>query len=701
LRRELEGDPAIEQLDFDIVRGHLHVRHHARELSVSQIIQRIAALGMHARPLTAETPEPAARQRDPRVWTTAAGALCMLAGFGWQWIQSGSFAVASGFHEPAAGLSWVTQTLYAAAVVLGGWFVAPKAWLALKRARADMNLLMGIAVVGAMLIGQWMEAAAVSLLFALSLLLEQWSMGRARRAIGTLIQRGATTARCRRPSSDEIVELPIEQVEIGQEVVVRPGERIPLDGTVIRGNSSVDQSAITGESMPVACGEGSSVYAGTINGEGLLEIRVTKTSTDTTLARIIRLVEQAQSQRAPLEQCVERFARYYTPAMLALAALICVVPPLLFSGSWHFWLYNALVLLVIACPCALVISTPVTIVSALTSAAHHGVLVKGGRYLEAAADLQAVALDKTGTLTRGRPEVVDIQPLNDHTVQELLLRAVSLEAHSTHPIARAIMRRARHDQVVPAEVTEYRVLNGRGAEATFRGQNYWIGSRRLMAERISDSEQTLAQQIDSLEDEGKSVIVVGSQRHVCGLITVSDTIRQEAVPVVRQLKALGIRSVVMLTGDNRSAARRVGQAIGVDRQLAEALPEDKLREIDQLMQQFGSVAMVGDGVNDAPAMARATLGLAMGAAGTDTAIETSDVALMSDELSKIPWLIQHARRARRVVVQNIAFALGLKAVFVLLTLAGLSYLWLAIAADTGASLLVVLNGMRLLQASRV
>ncbi len=584
--------------------------------------------------------------------------------------------------------------LYAAAVVTGGWFVAPKAWAALRRLRADMNLLMSLAVLGAMLIGQWFEAGTVAFLFALSLLLESWSVGRARRAIRTLVDLTPPTARYLCPHDGDIMMKPVAEIPAGATILVRPGERIPLDGCLTKGRTSVNQAPITGESIPVEKNEGDELFAGTINIDGAIEFQSTKAAADTTLARIIRMVEQAQSRRAPVEQWVETFARYYTPAMIAVAILVAVIPPL-FGGEWGRWFYEALVVLVIACPCALVISTPVSIVAALTAAARAGVLIKGGVFLEAMGRVRLFAMDKTGTLTRGLPEVQQLVPLDDRSQDDLLALAAALEAHSEHPLATAVLAKARAATIDPLPAEDFRSLPGRGAEATIAGRRYWVGSDRLLHEKGVDNE-SVPEHVQRMEDAGHSVIAIGSDRHIAGLISVADSIRPQAASLVAGLKAAGIARVVMLTGDNHGTADAVGRAIGVDEVRAELLPEDKMQAIRDLERDYGLVAMVGDGVNDAPALATARVGIAMGAAGSDAAIETADIALMSDDLMRLPWLVRHARRSLAVIRQNIVFALAIKAIFMTLALLHLATLWMAIAADMGASLLVIFNALRLL-----
>jgi Cd2+/Zn2+-exporting ATPase len=581
------------------------------------------------------------------------------------------------------------------AILSGTWSVLPKAWRALRSLRPDMNLLMTIAVLGAVGIGEWFEGATVAFLFSLSLALESWSVGRARRAVAALMDLTPQMARIRHPDGRE-EEIPAERVEVGSVLVVKPGERIPLDGVVARGESEVNQAPITGESVPAAKRSGEQVFAGTINGDGALEIDVTKAAGETTLAHIIRLVEEAHSRRAPAEQWVEKFARIYTPAVMALALGVLVVPPLALGGAWDVWIYRALVLLVIACPCALVISTPVSIVAALAAAARNGVLVKGGLFLEIPARLRAVALDKTGTLTYGRPNVVEVVPLAGHDEPGLLQRVGALEARSEHPLGRAILEYAKERGVEVRPADDFRILQGKGASGRFEGREYWLGSHRYLEERGQETEE-IHDRLESMSSAGRTVVVVGTGEHVCGLIGVADSVRPESRLAVAAMRAAGVQRIVILTGDNRGTAEAIARETGIDEVRAEMLPAEKVAAIDELLARYGVVAMIGDGVNDAPAMARATISIAMGAAGSDAAIETADVALMADDLSKLPWLIRHSRRTLGVIRQNITFSLAVKAVFVVATFAGLASLWAAIAADMGASLLVIANGLRLLR----
>jgi Zn2+/Cd2+-exporting ATPase len=699
LQDQLQGSPGIEDLSFDVLNRRMIVSFDETKTSVDKIIANVAKTGMHAkREDQSRQPASTGWLTNVRLLLTLAAGLAVVIGFTMHVVVAGSllapFEVELSSSEQVT--PFASRLLYSVAIGLGLWFVLPKAWTAVRRLRADMNLLMCVAVVGAICLGQWLEAAIVTFLFQVSLLLEHWSMDRARRAVSSLLDLTPPTARVVEPDSDHTHELPVEEVAIGARIIVHPTERIPLDGRVMSGESSVNQAPITGESLPIEKETGDDVFAGTINGGGTLEVEVTRKSNDTTLARIIHLVQDAHAGRAPSEQWVEKFARYYTPAMMVLALLLAVVPPLLANAAWSVWIYNALVLLVIACPCALVISTPVSVVSALTCAANHGVLVKGGRYLEAVAGLRAIAVDKTGTLTCGEPVVQEVVPLNGHSPTELLERAAALERQSTHPIARAILERASQEGVQVDAVDDYQNLNGRGAEGKVAGRHYWIGSHRLMLERMPNAGAAHLQSVE-LKSTGSSVVAIGSEDHVCGLISVADRVRDGVDDILCDIRSMGVQHIRMLTGDNQETGRVVAEAVGVDQFLAEVLPEDKLREIESLRQQYGSVAMIGDGVNDSPALAAATVGIVMGAIGTDAAIEAADIALMSDDLAKVPWLIRLARHTLRIIKQNIAFALGLKLLFIVLATSGVASLWLAIAADTGASLLVVFNGMRLLR----
>jgi Cd2+/Zn2+-exporting ATPase len=688
----------VDRLAFDVLNGRMTVANDARDVPGETIVNAVATTGMTAIPWEADSDKrEAGRHRGQQVLFTALSGACILLGLIVHVVLSGGLEQAWKLLGSHAGqpMPWPEIAAYLAAVLFGGRFVVVKAWYAARSLRPDMNLLMTVAVLGAIAIGEWFEAAIVTFLFALSLVLESWSIGRARRAIAALLDLAPPTVRLLRPDGTE-GEVPVAEVRPGDRFTVPAGSRIALDGRVTAGTSAVNQAPITGESVPVEKEPGADVFAGTINGDGTLTVEATKTAEDTTLARIIHMIEAAHARRSPSEQWVERFARVYTPVVMVLAFLVFLVPPLLFGVGWGDWFYRALVLLVIACPCALVISTPVSIVASLAAAARAGVLIKGGAFIELPARLQAIAMDKTGTITRGEPEVVQVIPLSNHTEAELLARAAALEARSTHPLARAVLRYAARKGVAPAPAADVQVLKGKGLTGTFDGELFWLGSHRYVVERGQDSPET-ANEVKALETNGKTVLVIGNARHVCGLIAVADTIRPEAREVVRRLHAAGVAHVVMLTGDNRATADAIAREVGIVEVHAELLPEDKLRKIEELVAHYGTVAMVGDGVNDAPALARASLGIAMGAIGSDAAIETADIALMTDDISKLPWLVRHSKRVLAIIRQNIVFSLGVKVLFVVLTFAGMASLWGAIAADVGASLLVVMNALRLLR----
>jgi Cd2+/Zn2+-exporting ATPase len=700
LKREL--GPLVggeEQLSFDVLRGRLTLSADASDVDSRQVMDAVARTGMRAEPWS-ESPDAEGKglwQRWGRSALTGLSGMAIVVAVALHAWLTGNVTAAFGAEATAA--PWAVRIVYGLAVVAGAWFVAPKAWHAARRLRPDMNLLMMVAVLGAVVIGEWFEAAAVAFLFSLSLLLESWSIGRARRAVAALMDLAPPTVRLRTDGGDESLVSP-EEVPVGATFVVKPGERIPLDGDVLEGSSHVNQAPITGESEPVAKQPAESVFAGTINGDGALLIRSTKPAGETTLANIIRLVGEAHSRKAPSEQWVEKFARVYTPAVMVTALAVLLVPPLLFGGSWEYWFYNSLVLLVIACPCALVISTPVSIVASLAAAARQGVLVKGGVFIEAPARLRAIAFDKTGTLTQGKPNVVEVVPLNGHDEAELMERALALESQSEHPLAHAIVEFATNKGIKASPADDFQVIQGKGAEGHFNGRLFWLGSHRYLEERGQET-PAIHDRLEQMSGTGRSIVVVGSEEHVCGLIALADAIHPTTRGTLDRLRNAGIEHLIMLTGDNTPTARAIAEQVGLTEFRAELLPEDKIAAVEELVDEYGSVAMVGDGVNDAPALARATVGIAMGAAGTDAAIETADIALMTDDLSRLPWLVHHSRRTLAIIRQNISFSLAIKALFVGLTFFGMASLWAAIAADMGASLIVIFNGLRLLHPGNV
>ncbi len=597
-------------------------------------------------------------------------------------------------------LAWTAQTdsspvvigLALLSILTGGLPTLKKGWIALRNFTLNINFLMSLAVIGAVAIGQWPEAAMVVFLFAVAELIESLSLNRARNAMHGLLKLAPDVARVRSPSG-QWAETSVQRVNVGDILLVQSGERIALDGVVVNGESAVNQAPITGESMPVDKRPGDKVFAGTINELGVLEIEVTTNSGNSTLAKIVRIIEETQSKQAPTQRFVDVFARYYTPAVVALAILVAVVPTLAFGAAFTPWLYKALVMLVIACPCALVISTPVTVVSGLTAATRLGLLVKGGQFLETGYRLRAIALDKTGTLTEGRPAVTEVVPLQAARA-EILLIACSLDANSHHPLAGAILT-AGPDASRYKRATAFETLPGRGVKGAIDGVAYYLGNHRLIEELgvCSPAVETILQ---SLEGKAQTAILLANESGVLGVIAVADALRPGAAMAIRRLAALGV-TTVMLTGDNTLTAERIGGEVGITVVIAELLPEDKLEHIGLLQEKYGKVGMLGDGINDAPALAKADVGFAMGAAGSDTAIETADVALMDDDLAKLPAFIELSRATRNILIQNISAALLIKAVFFALALGGLATLWMAVFADVGASLLVVANGLRLLR----
>jgi len=594
-----------------------------------------------------------------------------------------------------AGDGPAARMLFAAAIVIGGWKVAQKALGALRTRSLDMNVLMTVAVLGALLIGKWEEGAAVIVLFAVALMLESYSNDRTRRALGSLLSLSPDRAAVVRNGGEELVE--VGDVMPGAIVSIRPGERIPLDGTVTGGSSRVNEAPVTGESIPVLKSPGAAVHAGTLNGTGALRVRVTARAEDSTIARITRLVEEAQARRAPVQQTVDRFARIYTPAVLAGAAAVALLPPFLLGADPLTWLYRALVLLVIACPCALVIATPVAIVSAITRAARSGVLVKGGTHVETLARVSALAIDKTGTLTAGLPGVTDVLPLDSRSGREMLAIVAALEQYSEHHLASAALIAAgkesiRYDDFI---VDAFEAIPGKGIRGRIRGTSYTLGNRAL-AEESGALTPGASRTMEDLSAAGKTAILLSADGLPAGIIAFRDGVRSHGASAMDEVRAMGIRRIVMLSGDAPAAAREIGRELGIEDVRAGLLPAEKVTSVEQLKRESGVVAMVGDGINDAPALAAASVGIAMGVSGTGVALETADVVLMGDNLTRLPYLFGLSRAALRIVRQNIALAVGVKLIFLGLALTGPATLWMAILADDGAALAVILNAMRVL-----
>lgn len=686
VEKAVRSVPGVRQVSVDVVGGRARIGFDPGVSAPADIAAAIRRAGYDARDRDESTVPAPHRflKRNGRLLMTIASGVALTLGL------LGTF---SGAPRTLA------LTLLGIATVTGGWYVAPRGVRAALSRSLDMNFLMTVAAAGAWIIGEPEEAAATLFLFAIAELLESHSMDRARNAIRALMNLAPAEATVRRDRRE--LRVPVEQVGVGETVIVRPGERIAVDGTVLGGRSAVNQAPITGESMPVDKEPGTEVFAGTLNGHGALEVRSAKPASDTTIARIIHAVEEAQASRAPSQAFVDRFARIYTPAVVAIALLIAVLPPLAGAGSWDTWIYRALAMLVVACPCALVISTPVTIVSGLTGAARAGILIKGGKHLENLGGISAVMIDKTGTLTLGEPRVVDVRPADGVTADELLATTAAVERHSEHPLARAIIDHARKRGLLPGESTGFEALPGRGARATIGDPDarveVFAGNSRLARELgapVPDIDAIAAADAAA----GSTTIIVieraDAGARVLGSIALADEPRAEARAALADLHAIGVRRIIMLTGDNRGAADDVARAVGVDEVHSELLPDDKLRHVRELEAAGTRVAFIGDGVNDAPALAAATVGIAMGAAGTDVALETADVALMGDDLRLAAAAVRRSRRTLRIIKQNIGFSLAVKAVFLVLAASGWAALWMAVAADMGGSLLVVSNGLR-------
>jgi Cd2+/Zn2+-exporting ATPase len=670
----------IEQLEFNLINRVLGVRH---TLDGTAAIERaIDSLGMKAEPLAADDEGIAPSAVKKSVWPLALSGIAAIA--------------AEVVHFSGVAPEWIVALLALAAILGCGLGTYKKGWIALKNRNLNINALMSIAVTGAVLIGQWPEAAMVMVLFTIAELIEARSLDRARNAISGLMQLAPDMATVQQPDG-QWREVDVRDVAIGARVRVRPGERIGLDGEVLSGQSSVDQAPITGESLPVEKAAGDKLFAGTINQAGALEYRVSAAAGQSTLARIIKAVEQAQGARAPTQRFVDQFSRLYTPVVFVVALAVALIPPLLMGDAWFDWIYRALVLLVVACPCALVISTPVTIVSGLAAAARKGILIKGGVYLEGGRKLDYLALDKTGTITHGKPVQTDSQVLDPRFEGRAQTLAASLAARSDHPVSGAIAQFAKAHGIALSDVEGFAALAGRGVRGDIDGQTYHLGNHRLV-EELGLCSPALEVQLDALERQGKTVVLLLDRSGPLALFAVADTLKDSSRQAIAELHALGIKTI-MLTGDNPHTAQAIAAQVGIDLAEGNLLPADKLQSIENLYAQGHRVGMVGDGINDAPALARAEIGFAMAAAGTDTAIETADVALMDDDLRKIPAFVRLSRQSAAILVQNIVLALGVKALFLAITFTGTATLWMAVFADMGVSLLVVFNGLRLLRSN--
>ena len=678
--RQLRRIPGVEALSADVMAQRVRVSYDAARTSAGELVAAVNATGLRAwvESERADVPVPAASLRR-RVRLTA--------------IAGGFLAVGIGLSAASVAAVWPAAAFLACTLVAGST-VARRALASIRARTLDINALMMIAVIGALAIGEWFEGATVVFLFSVAQLLEARSMDRARHAIRSLMDLAPGDAVVVRDGQQ--IRTSVDDVAVGEQVVVLPGARVPLDGTVVSGMTEIDESPVTGESRPVPKESGAQVFAGTINGRGAIELEVTRRGRDSTIARIIHLVEEAQARRAPAQAFVDQFARYYTPAVLATAVLIAAIPPLVAGAPALDWVYRALVLLVIACPCALVISTPVAFTSALATAARRGVLVKGGVHLERAALARCVAFDKTGTLTEGTFEVVATVVADGWRVEDVLGLASALESRAGHPLGAGIVAYAREQGVASPLPERVSALPGRGAIGTVQGRDVVVGSRRLLEEHGIGIDG-LAVEAERLAAGGSTTVFVAVDREAAGVIALGDGLRAGAREAIDRLRAEGVRHIVLLTGDSAASAGAIAERAGIDEVMADLLPERKADVVGDLQRRHGLVVMVGDGVNDAPALAAADVGVGMGVAGSDAALETADIALMADELERLPFALRLSRRTRRTVQVNIAFALLLKAVFLGLAVAGVATLWMAVVADMGASLIVVGNGLRLMR----
>ena len=694
LREALSDRDGVHRVSFHVVDGRMTVDTDTDTFGPEQVAEAVSRLGMRAEAWDAAPRVESWWEEHGRHALVAASGLALVGGLVLHIVVAGGgvletlLAHAHGAH----GIDRSVVLLLLVGIVAGLFHSAPKAVASLVRLRPDMNALVLVSVIGALFLGEWAEAAVLAFLYGLSGLLENWSARRARNAIGSLLRISPVTAAV--VHGDHEHRTPVDRVAVGAHVRVRPGERIPCDGVVTDGSSYVDQALVTGESMPAWKGVGDEVFAGTVNGHGVVELRTTRAASDTMLARITRMVGESHHHRAPTERFIDQFARYYTPLMFAVAFAVGAAPPLLLGGDWEHWFYQAMLILLISCPCGLVISTPVTIAAAITSATRHGVLIKGGSHLEELGRLRAVAFDKTGIITHGEPDVRELRPVNGRSEEEVQARLLAIELRSEHPLSRAIVRHARNHGVAPAELTDFAAIEGRGAEAVIDGKRFWVGSTRFAREQtaLGPFEAELAE----MQRTDETLVVCGAGDDVWALIAVTDPVRPEAPHTVEQIHRQGLRSV-LLTGDNAATARSVGARVRVRDVRAELLPDGKADAVRELIARHGPTAMVGDGINDSQALLAASVGVAMGGNATDVAAESADVVLTHDDLRKLPFLVEHARRARRVIIQNVTVALGAKALFLAFMAAGAATLWMAVAADMGASLLVTFNGLRMLR----
>jgi Cd2+/Zn2+-exporting ATPase len=678
LRKRLNTDIGEGGYTFNLMTGELSL---LAPVDEPALLRSLRGAGFTGRRLTFLT--------EHRSWFERHGVALWTAG-------AALFAAGGLVIQHSGGPDVLSRALLLAAILLGGWNIFRKAFIALRNLTLDMNVLMSLAVAGALAIDRWSEGAAVIVLFSVALILESYSISRTRRAVQALMDLAPQEARVVRNGIE--ITVPAAEVAVAETVRIRPGERIPVDGVVLEGASTVHQGAVTGESHPVEKSLGTSVFAGTLNGQGTLLVQVEKNYEDTTIAQIIHLIEHAEQQRAPVQSFVDRFAAVYTPAVLGIAFLVAVVPPLTLGLPFVEWLYRALVLLVIACPCALVISTPVTIVSALTNAARQGVLIKGGKHLEVLSSAHTIAFDKTGTLTEGRPRLTDVVPLNAMSERDLLRLMAAIEHHSEHHLAGAVLEEAlrRDIRFDDLTISGFEALPGRGVRATINGTAFFFGNHQLCEEEGFCS-PVVEEALAAFLREGKTAVVLGRNGAALGIVAMRDTIRANARDALAGLREVGVSRMVLLSGDHPSVVERIARDVGITEWYADLLPQEKVRVVQDLRARHVTVVAVGDGINDAPALATSSVGIAMGGVGSDAALESADVVLMGDDLSRLPHLVAMSRKAMAIIRQNVLLALSLKGMFMILSLAGVASLWMAILADDGAALLVIINGLRMLR----
>jgi len=694
IRNELEGSSGIGGLEFDVFSRRLNVQYDDTIVSSKGLMRRLAAIGMTASPWQEVRHGATFRTRKDivRTVTTLLAGLTLLAGIVF---HAAAFIPHKGYIDwITSDVTLLTKVFYGLSIALGLIWILPKSWRAIVRGCPDMNLLMFVAVIGALVLGEWFEATMVVFLFAVSNGLEQWSMNRALAAMRKHVLQTPLIARCLESGHAQAVEVAVEQVEIGTLIEVWAGEMIPLDGEVIRGETYINEASLTGEPLPVTRRAGDSVFAGTTNIESTIQFRTTRRVSDSTLARTMSMVSEARSKQAPIQRWVDKFSFYYTPVVMLIALVLMVIPFFIPGEMFDEWFKISLVTLVVACPCALVISTPVAVVVAMTECLRRGVIVRGGQFLEAIASIDAVCLDKTGTLTEGRPVCESIWTARDVSREELLGYAAALESESLHPLGKAIVEYAAAQKIPPLPMEDCESLIGYGVQATVDGTAAWIGSLRWAKRRLGQNDlvNPLVHETDTF---GLTTVVVGRGTTLMGMIGVMDPLKSGAIEAIDDLKVLGIRRTVILSGDEQPVVDFIADQLGVTQRHGELLPAQKLEMVEQLCGRH-QVAVVGDGINDTPALARAQVGIAMGALGVDVVSESADITLMRNEITQVPWLIRYSRRMKRTIRNNILFALALKIVVLALAVLGHAYLWLAVIADTGATLLVVLNALRLL-----